>query len=312
MKNCICHLFGIQHPIISGGMVWCSGHRLASSVSLAGGLGLIGAGSMHPDVLRYHIQQCRIAVQGRPFGVNLPLFYPELEQVIAIVIEEKVPIVFTSGGNPALYTSRLKSAGITVVHVVASAKFAIKAQKAGVDAVVAEGFEAGGHNGRDELTTMVLIPQVVSAVDIPVIAAGGIANGAQWAASIALGASAVQIGSLFALSQESSAHQNFKELCLGLGESDTMLSLKKLSPVRLIKNAFYQTIDAAEARGATAQELAELLGRGRAKLGMFEGELNEGELEIGQVVASIDKIESVTEIFERLIKEYQCAILNFH
>lgn len=289
-------------------MVWCSGHRLASAVSNAGGLGLIGAGSMHPETLREHIVKCRNEVNGKSFGVNIPLFYPQLEQIINIVIEEKVPIVFTSGGNPALYTHKLKEHGIKVGHVVASAKFAKKAEAAGVDAVVCEGFEAGGHNGKDELTTMVLVPLVCEAVNIPVIAAGGIATGSQWLATQVMGAEGVQIGSLFAISKESSAHENFKQLCEGLGEDATMLVLKKLVPARLVKNKFYNEVSELEKIGATSEELNILLGKGRAKKGMFEGDLDEGELEIGQNVAMISSIDSVSDIMQRLVNQYNVAL----
>lgn len=307
MTTLITKLFSIQYPVISGGMVWCSGWRLASAVSNAGGLGLIGAGSMHPETLEEHIIKCREAVGGKNFGVNIPLFYPQIEQIINIVINQKVPIVFTSGGNPALYTTRLKDAGIIVAHVVASAKFAKKAETAGVDAVVCEGFEAGGHNGKDELTTMVLVPLVTEAVKIPVIAAGGIANGAQWLATQVMGAEGVQIGSLFALSKESSAHDNFKNLCQTLGEDATMLILKKLTPARLIKNKFYNEITALENNGASAEELSTLLGKGRAKKGIFEGDLDEGELEIGQNVAMINSCDSVGEIMQNLVNQYNNA-----
>lgn len=289
-------------------MVWCSGHRLASAVSNAGGLGLIGAGSMHPETLREHIVKCRNEVNGKSFGVNIPLFYPQLEQIINIVIEEKVPIVFTSGGNPALYTHKLKEHGIKVGHVVASAKFAKKAEAAGVDAVVCEGFEAGGHNGKDELTTMVLVPLVCEAVNIPVVAAGGIATGSQWLATQVMGAEGVQIGSLFAISKESSAHENFKQLCEGLGEDATMLVLKKLVPARLVKNKFYNEVSELEKIGATSEELNILLGKGRAKKGMFEGDLDEGELEIGQNVAMISSIDSVSDIMQRLVNQYNVAL----
>lgn len=307
MTTLITKLFSIQYPVISGGMVWCSGWRLASAVTNAGGLGLIGAGSMHPETLEEHIIKCREAVGVKNFGVNIPLFYPQIEQIINIVINQKVPIVFTSGGNPALYTTRLKDAGIIVAHVVASAKFAKKAETAGVDAVVCEGFEAGGHNGKDELTTMVLVPLVTEAVKIPVIAAGGIANGAQWLATQVMGAEGVQIGSLFALSKESSAHDNFKNLCQTLGEDATMLILKKLTPARLIKNKFYHEITALENNGASAEELNALLGKGRAKKGIFEGDLDEGELEIGQNVAMINSCDSVGEIMQNLVNQYNNA-----
>lgn len=304
MKTQLCDLFGVDYPIISGGMVWCSGWRLAAAVSNAGGLGLIGAGSMHPELLAEHIDKCHKALNGRPFGVNVPLFYPEIEKLIELIIAKDVRIVFTSGGNPSLYTSRLKAAGCTVVHVVASVKFALKAEAAGVDAIVCEGFEAGGHNGRDEITTMVLVPQVARAVKIPVIAAGGIASGDAIVAAMALGAQGVQMGTLFALSQESSAHENFKKLCIGLGEGDTMLSLKKLTPVRLIKNEFYELVAQAEADGASAQELRELLGSRRSKRGIFEGDLAQGELEIGQITSTIRSINPVQYIFKQLITEF--------
>lgn len=308
MTTRITKLFSIQYPIISGGMVWCSGWRLASAVSNSGGLGLIGSGSMHPDTLEEHIIKCREAVGGKSFGVNIPLFYPQIEQIIQIVINQKVPIVFTSGGNPALYTARLKEARIIVTHVVASAKFAKKAETAGVDAVVCEGFEAGGHNGKDELTTMVLVPLVAEAVKIPVIAAGGIANGAQWLATQVMGAEGVQIGSLFALSKESSAHENFKNLCQTLGEDATMLVLKKLVPARLIKNKFYNEVSTLENNGASIEKLSELLGKGRAKKGIFEGDLDEGELEIGQNVAMINSCDSVDSIMQNLINQYNNAL----
>lgn len=310
MKNCLTDLLGVDYPIVSGGMVWCSGWRLAAAVSSCGGLGLIGAGSMHPDVLVEHIAKTReaLADSGRPFGVNVPIFYPEIERVIEILIQERVPIVFTSGGNPALYTSRLKEHGITVVHVVASAKFARKAEDAGVDAVVAEGFEAGGHNGRDEITTMALIPQVRAAVSIPVLAAGGIATGRGVLAAMALGADGVQMGTRFALSEESSAHEDFKKFCTTLSEGDTMLMMKKLTPVRLIRNDFFRRVAEAEARGASADELREILGSRRAKLGMFDGDLAEGELEIGQITSAIRSIESVSAIFDSVIAEYNAAL----
>lgn len=304
MQTKITNLFGIQFPIISGGMVWCSGWKLAAAVSMSGGLGLIGAGSMHPEVLQEHIEKCKKALGTVPFGVNIPLFYPEIERVIDIILEQGVKIVFTSGGNPALYTARLKAGGCTVVHVVASVKFALKSEAAGVDAVVCEGFEAGGHNGRDEITTMVLVPQVASAVSIPVIAAGGIATGKGVLAALALGAEGVQMGTRFALAHESSAHINFKNLCITLGEGDTMLALKKLTPVRLIKNEFYKKVAEAESRGASAAELRELLGSRRSKHGIFEGELAEGELEIGQVTSMVRSIDSVQEIFDDIITEF--------
>ncbi len=309
MKTAITELLNIEHPIVAGGMVWCSGWRLAAAVSQAGGLGLIGAGSMHPDTLIEHIGKARaaLAAGGQPFGVNIPLFYPEIERLIDLLIEQEVRIVFTSGGNPALYTARLKAAEITVVHVVASAKFAQKAADAGVDAIVAEGFEAGGHNGRDEIATMALIPQVRAVTSLPLLAAGGIGTGRGLLAALALGADGVQIGSRFAISLESSAHPTFKELCTRLGEGDTVLSLKKLTPVRLIKNAFYQQVAQAEARGASAEELKELLGSRRAKRGMFEGELDEGELEIGQIASLFHTIQPAGDIVCEIMAEFNAA-----
>ncbi|PST85256.1 nitronate monooxygenase [Pedobacter yulinensis] len=295
----ITKLFKIRYPIIQAGMVWCSGWRLAAAVSNAGGLGLIGAGSMYPDVLRQHIQKCRRAT-AMPFGVNIPLLYPDIEQLMNIVMEEHVRIVFTSAGNPATWTPLLKAAGLTVVHVVSNSKFAIKSASAGVDAVVAEGFEAGGHNGREETTTMCLVPAVRQAVDIPVIAAGGIASGEAMLAALALGADGVQIGSAFAVAAESSAHPAFKQKIVEAGEGDTRLSMKKLVPVRLLNNAFSEAIHAAEARGAGRGELVDMLGRARAKAGMFEGDLEEGELEIGQVSAALREIEPAAEILERI------------
>lgn len=305
--NRICKLLGIQYPIISGGMVWCSGWRLASAVSEAGGLGLIGAGSMHPETLREHIQKCKVATQ-KPFGVNVPMLYPELDKIIDIIIEERVPVVVTSAGNPKTYTARLKEAGCKVLHVVASSKFAIKSEEAGVDAVIAEGFEAGGHNGKEETTTMCLIPEVVRKVNIPVIAAGGISHGDSMAAAIALGAEGVQLGTRFALTTESSASEEFKRLCRETGEGGTMLALKAISPTRLIKNAFYQQVAEAEARGAGIEEMKVLQGKGRAKRGIFEGDLSEGMLEIGQCVSLTTKEESVKEVFAELIEGYKLAV----
>lgn len=305
--NKICKLLGIQYPIISGGMVWCSGWRLASAVSEAGGLGLIGAGSMHPETLREHIQKCKVATQ-KPFGVNVPMLYPELDKIIDIIIEERVPVVVTSAGNPKTYTARLKEAGCKVLHVVASSKFAIKSEEAGVDAVIAEGFEAGGHNGKEETTTMCLIPEVVRKVNIPVIAAGGISHGDSMAAAIALGAEGVQLGTRFALTTESSASEEFKRLCRETGEGGTMLALKAISPTRLIKNAFYQQVAEAEARGAGIEEMKALQGKGRAKRGIFEGDLSEGMLEIGQCVSLTTKEESVKEVFAELIEGYKLAV----
>lgn len=304
MNNRITQLFDIQYPIIQAGMIWASGWRLASAVSNAGGLGIIGAGSMYPPVLREHIQKCKAATS-RPFGVNLPLLYPDIDQHIAIIREEGVKIVFTSAGNPKTWTAALKADGITVVHVVSSSKFAIKSQDAGVDAVVAEGFEAGGHNGREETTTMVLIPAVRDAVQIPVIAAGGIADGRAMAAAFALGADAVQAGSRFVATPEASSHINFKEAIIAAQEGDTLLSLKKLTPVRLLKNAFFDAVREAEITGASPEALQSLLGRGRAKKGMFEGELSEGELEIGQVSALIDKITPAADVVREMWEEFE-------
>lgn len=300
MENRICNLFGIEYPIIQAGMVWCSGWRLASSVSKAGGLGLIGAGSMHPDVLRHHIQSCKAATD-KPFGVNVPLMYPQIEEIMKIIVEEKVQIVFTSAGSPKKWTPFLKSHGILVAHVVSSSGFAVKCQEAGVDAVVAEGFEAGGHNGREETTTFCLVPQVRKAITIPLIAAGGIASRASYNAAFALGAEGVQIGTRFALCTESSAHPAFKARCRGLKEGETKLLLKKLAPARLVDNDFSMAVIEAENRGASAEELSELLGRGRAKKGIFEGDLSQGELEIGQVASMILKEESAAEIILDLV-----------
>ena len=303
IKNRITDLFGIKYPIVAGGMVWCSGWRLASAVSNSGGLGLLGAGSMHLPTLEEHIRKCKAATSA-PFGVNIPMFYPQIEELIDMVIREGVKIVFTSAGNPAIWTPKLKEAGITVVHVVSSSKFAVKAQGAGVDAVVAEGFEAGGHNGREETTTMVLIPAVCKAVDIPVIAAGGISSGRTMMAAQVLGAEGVQIGTRFALSAESSASEEFKMRCLSLPEGDTMLCLKKIGGVRMIKNDVYQRIKEAEDRGAGVEELKEIVGMRRPKRGIFEGDLNEGMLEIGEVASLIDKVETVQEIFDDILGEY--------
>lgn len=307
MNNRICDLFGIRYPVISGGMVWCSGWELASAVSNAGGLGLIGAGSMHPEVLREHIRKCKAATD-KPFGVNVPLLYPEMETIIQIIIEEKVPVVFTSAGNPKTWTTKLKEQGIKVAHVVSSSKFARKCEEAGVDAVVAEGFEAGGHNGREETTTMCLIPAVRQATTLPLIAAGGIGTGASVAAAFALGAEGVQIGTRFALSVESSAHENFKSLCLNLNEGDTRLVLKQLAPTRLVKSDFLTAVEEAERRGASVEEMKELLGKGRAKKGIFEGNLQEGELEIGQIASLFHRQETVAEIMESLVEDYRQAV----
>lgn len=302
----ITELFKIHIPIIQAGMVWCSGWRLAAAVSNAGGLGLIGAGSMHPETLREHIQKCRQATS-KPFGVNVPLLYPEIDKLMHLIVEEGVKIVFTSAGNPALWTAFLKERGITVVHVVSSSKFARKSEQAGVDAVVAEGFEAGGHNGREETTTLCLIPMVKDAVQIPVIAAGGIASGRAILAMEALGAEGVQIGTLFAASLESSAHENFKKKITSLNEGDTMLAMKQLTPVRLIKNEFFQQVAKAEQAGASAEMLNQLLGKGRAKKGIFEGDLVDGELEIGQIAATIKEIKPAAQILDDIWKEYQQA-----
>jgi enoyl-[acyl-carrier protein] reductase II len=302
-SNSITQLFSIEKPIIQAGMIWASGWRLASSVSNAGGLGIIGSGSMYPEVLKEHIQKCKVATN-KPFGVNIPLLYPDIDKHIQTIIDEKVPIVFSSAGNPNTFTSILKQEGIIVVHVVSSSKFAIKAQDAGCDAVVAEGFEAGGHNGREETTTFVLIPAVKDKITIPVIAAGGIATGRQMFAAMALGADAVQVGSRFVASYEASCHENFKNAVISSAEGDTQLSLKALTPVRLLKNGFYQKVKQAEESCASRDELQELLGRARAKKGMFEGDMVEGELEIGQVSSIITKIMSAQDIVNELWAEY--------
>lgn len=302
MENRICKLFNIKYPIISGGMVWCSGWRLASAVSRCGGLGLLGAGSMHPDNLRYHIRMCRENLGELPFGVNVPLMYPQIEQLMQILVEEQVKIVFTSAGSPKKWTPYLKEHGITVCHVVSSALFAEKCEQAGVDSIVAEGFEAGGHNGREETTTLCLIPRVRQATSLPLIAAGGIALKCQIEAVKALGAEGVQIGTRFALSQESSAHRSFKEHCINLGEGDTRLLLKKISPTRLACGSlFTETVEKMENEGATKEVLQLYLGKGRAKKGIFEGEIDEGEIEIGQSASLINSIESVEQIMESLI-----------
>lgn len=307
MSSPITQLFHIQYPIIQAGMIWASGWKLASAVSNAGGLGLIGAGSMYPPVLREHIRQCKAATD-KPFGVNIPLMYPDIKELIDIIVEEKVPIVFTSAGNPKTWTGYLKEKGITVVHVVSSSKFARKAQEAGCDAVVAEGFEAGGHNGREETTTLVLIPVVREAVTIPVIAAGGIATGRQMLAAMVLGADGVQIGSRFICTPEASSHIAFKEAVVKAEEGDTQLSLKKLMPVRLLKNRFFEEVKEAELRGASEEELQHILGRARAKRGMFEGDLEEGELEVGQVSALIRNIKPAGEIVKEIWDEYVEAV----
>lgn len=313
--NRVTKLFGIQYPVVQGGMVWCSGWRLAAAVSNSGGLGLLGAGSMHPEVLQEHIRKCKAATN-KPFGVNVPLMYPEIEKLMHLLVEEEVKIVFTSAGNPKLWTPFLKEKGIIVVHVVSSSKFAVKCEEAGVDAIVAEGFEAGGHNGREETTTMCLIPAVCRATSLPVLAAGGIGTGESILAALALGAEGVQIGTRFAITQESSAHADFKELCLRLNEGDTKLLLKKLSPTRLIRSDFANAVEKAEEQGASAEELRQLLGRGRAKKGMFEGNLQEGELEIGQIASLFHKQQSVEEVMNELILSYreakkQMALFDF-
>ena len=305
--NRVTQLFGIEYPIIQAGMIWASGWRLASAVSNAGGLGLIGSGSMYPDVLREHIIKCKAATN-KPFGVNVPLLYPDIDKHIQIISEEKVPIVFTSAGNPKTWTGILKEQGIKVVHVVSSSKFAKKAEEAGCDAVVAEGFEAGGHNGREETTTMVLIPAVSKAVKIPVIAAGGIYDGRSMLAAMVLGAEGVQMGTRFVASEEASSHINFKEKVIHSNEGDTMLMMKKLTPVRLMKNKFFEEVLAAEQRGAGEEELKTLLGRARAKRGMFEGDLDEGELEIGQAAALLDKILPAAAIVQQIWSEFIVAL----
>lgn len=309
-SNEITSLFKIEKPIIQAGMIWTSGWRLASTVSNAGGLGMIGSGSMYPDVLKEHIQKCRAATD-KPFAVNIPLLYPDIDKHIQIIIDEQVPIVFSSAGNPKVYTSALKKHGITVVHVVSSSKFAKKAEDAGCDAVVAEGFEAGGHNGREETTSFVLIPAVAEAVRIPVIAAGGIATGRQMFAAMALGAAGVQVGSRFAASTESSCHDNFKNAIVSSAEGDTLLSLKKLTPVRLLKNSFYDKVRELENRNADELELALLLGKGRAKKGMFEGDMIEGELEIGQVSALINTVEPAADIVNDIWNGYNAVLETY-
>ncbi len=303
----ISKLFNIKYPIIQGGMVWCSGWRLASAVSNSGGLGLLGAGSMHPEVLSEHIAKMKVATD-KPWGVNVPLLYPEIDRLMDIIVKEGVKIVFTSAGNPAKWTGFLKEHGITVVHVIANTKFARKCEEAGVDAIVAEGFEAGGHNGREETTTMALIPLIRKSTSLPLIAAGGIGCGSQIAAAMALGADGVQIGTLFALSEESSAHEAFKSYCLKAGEGDTMLSMKQLTPVRLLRNKFFEQVREAELGCASIDELRTLLGKGRAKKGMFEGDLDEGELEIGQIVSLVEEIKPIGTIFEDLLMDYRSAV----
>jgi enoyl-[acyl-carrier protein] reductase II len=306
-NNRLTQLFNIQYPIIQAGMIWASGWKLASAVSNAGALGMIGAGSMYPDVLREHIQKCKTATN-KPFAVNLPLLYPDIDKHIQIIIEEKVPIVFTSAGNPKTWTSILKEKGIVVVHVVSSSKFAQKAEAAGCDAVVAEGFEAGGHNGREETTTMVLVPAVKQAISIPLIAAGGIATGKQMLAAMVLGADGVQIGSRFVCTPEASSHQSFKDAIIKAEEGDTMLSMKKTVPVRLLKNKFADDIKLAESKGATEEELKLILGRARAKKGMFEGDMDEGELEIGQVSSIIREIKPAAEVVKEIWADFLQAL----
>jgi enoyl-[acyl-carrier protein] reductase II len=306
VKNKITKLFSIQYPIIQAGMIWNSGWRLASAVSNAGGLGLLGAGSMYPEVLREHIQKCQKATD-KPFGVNVPMLYPNLEEIIEIIIHERVKIVFTSAGNPKTYTSRLKEAGITVVHVVSSVKFALKAQEAGVDAVVAEGFEAGGHNGREETTTFTLIPMVKEKINVPLIAAGGIGNGSGMLAAMVLGADGVQVGSRFVASEESSAHIAFKKMVVKAKEGDTLLTLKELAPVRMLKNKFFEDVMKLYESNPTPEELKELLGRARAKRGMFEGDLVEGELEIGQIAGLIHDIKPAAQIVREMVDEFEQA-----
>lgn len=309
MKNRVTTLFDIQYPIIQAGMIWCSPWQLATAVSNAGGLGIIGSGSMYPEVLKEHVEKCKKATD-KPFAVNIPLLYPNIEEHVKTIIDYKVPVVFSSAGNPKTWTGELKKHGIKVVHVVSSAKFAQKAAAAGVDAVVAEGFEAGGHNGREETTTLCLIPLVADAVDIPVIAAGGIGSGRAMAAAMALGAEGVQIGSRFAASEESSAHLNFKNKIIATQEGDTVLTLKELAPVRLIKNKFYEEVAAAYQRGAEKEELISILGRARSKKGMFEGDMDEGELEIGQVAAMINNVKPAAEIFNEILAEYRQVRAN--
>uniref|UniRef100_UPI004047F0ED NAD(P)H-dependent flavin oxidoreductase n=1 Tax=Polaribacter sp. TaxID=1920175 RepID=UPI004047F0ED len=304
MKNTITELFDIQYPIVQGGMIWVSGYKLAAAVSNAGGLGLIGAGSMYPEVLREHIQKCKKATS-KPFGVNVPMLYPAIEKIMDIIIEEGVKIVFTSAGNPKTWASFLKDKGITVVHVVSSVKFALKAQEAGVDAVVCEGFEAGGHNGREETTTFTLIPMVKEQLKIPVIAAGGIGSGRGMLAAMVLGADGVQVGSRFAATQESSAHANFKQTIIDVQDGGTELTLKELAPVRLVKNNFYQQVQELYKKNPSIEEIKELLGRARAKKGMFEGDLENGELEIGQVAGLIHDIKTAKEVIDEMIEEYE-------
>lgn len=307
--NKITSLLGIKYPIIQAGMVWCSGWKLASAASNNGALGVLGAGSMYPEVLREHIQKCKKATKN-PFAVNIPLFYPQIEELFEILFEEEVKVVITSGGNPGLYTQKMKKLGITVLHVIANTKFAKKAEDAGVDAVIAEGFEAGGHNGRDETTTMCLVPSIVQHVSIPVVAAGGIATGETMLAAMSLGADGVQIGSRFAISKESSAHELFKSYVVNSKDGDTVLTLKELAPVRMLKNAFYKQVLALYQKGTSKEELSKLLGRGRIKKGIFEGDLHEGNLEIGQISAVINSVETVADIIQKLITDYELAKSN--
>ncbi|MCO6499017.1 MAG: nitronate monooxygenase [Vicingus serpentipes] len=309
MKNKITSLFDITYPIIQGGMIWNSGWKLAAAVSNSGGLGLIGAGSMYPEVFRAHIQKCKKATN-KPFGVNLPMLYPQLDELIQIILEENIKIVFTSAGNPKKYTSFFQEKGITVAHVVPGVKFALKAQEAGVDAIVAEGFEAGGHNGKDETTTFCLIPMIKRAITIPIIAAGGIGTGSGMLAAMVLGADGIQMGSRFAASKEASSHENFKQEIINAKEGSTQLTLKEVTPVRLIKNKFFHQINNAITKGASPEEQKEILGKGRAKKGMFEGDLDEGELEIGQVAGLIDEIQPVQQIIDNIISEFQQEIKN--
>lgn len=304
--NSVCNLFNIQFPIIQAGMIWCSGWRLASAVSNAGGLGIIGAGSMYPDVLKLHIEKCKAATN-KPFGVNVPLLYPDVDQLMQIIVSQKVPIVITSAGNPKTWTKHLKDNGIKVVHVVSNSKFAIKSVEAGVDAVVAEGFEAGGHNGREETTTLCLIPQIADLINVPLIAAGGIGCGRAMLAAFALGAQGVQVGSRFVNAVESSAHEHFKNAIIDAKEGDTKLLLKKLTPVRLLRNEFQQRVAIAEAAGADEAEMKEILGRARAKKGMFEGDVHEGELEIGQVSATINEVLPASSIIQNMMTEFECC-----
>ena len=307
--NKITSLLGIQYPIIQAGMVWCSGWKLASAASNNGALGVLGAGSMYPEVLREHIQKCKKATKN-PFAVNIPLFYPQIEELFEILFEEGVKVVITSGGNPGLYTQKMKKLGITVLHVIANTKFAKKAEDAGVDAVIAEGFEAGGHNGRDETTTMCLVPSIVQHVSIPVVAAGGIATGETMLAAMSLGADGVQIGSRFAISKESSAHELFKSYVVNSKDGDTILTLKELAPVRMLKNDFYKQVLALYQKGTSKEELSKLLGRGRIKKGIFEGDVQEGNLEIGQISAVIQSVESVADIIRKIINDYESAKSN--